>query len=323
MSAALPSVGRRAAQPRVRRVGVEQEGGGHDAGQPRPTDDDQARVGDRPTKARQPHPTGLPPGDPEAPTALGGEPGGGSSGRPGADRQQAAQAQLPGAGRQAVEGPRGRPVGEPDRARERDDRHEGQDHARAEARLAQARGHDQQGRPDQVELLLDAQRPVVQERRGADALGEVVHGGGREAHVGGAEGGRHRVARHARQVQRRHDHPGEREGDQDDDRGRRQDAPGPSGVEGGEVDAPGALALAQQQAGDQEAGEDEEDVHPDVAAGDPGHARMERQDQEDGQPAQPLKVRSEGLAARPCSAPCTPVAPFVSAVPPRPARFGN
>ena len=92
------------------------------------------------------------------------------------------------------------------------------------------------------------------------------------------------------------------ERDQDDDRGRRQDAAGPPGVEGGKVDAPGALALAQQQAGDQEAGEDEEDVHPDVAARDPGHAGMERQDQEDGQPAQPLKVRSEGLAARPLGA---------------------
>ena len=105
--------------PRIRRVGIEQERGGHDPGQPRPADDDQARVDDRPTQARQPHPSGQPEGDAGPSAALGADPGGSASARPGADRQQAAQAQLPGASRQAVEGPRGGPVGEPDRARRR------------------------------------------------------------------------------------------------------------------------------------------------------------------------------------------------------------
>ena len=79
--------------------------------------------------------------------------------------------------------------------RERDQAQHADEHERrrqaARAVLA-ARGPgdpaDQEQRPDEVELLLHRQRPVVLQRRGRLALGEVVGADGREADVG-REGG--------------------------------------------------------------------------------------------------------------------------------------
>ena len=71
-------------------------------------------------------------------------------------------------------------------------------------------------------------------------------------------------------------------GDSDDGStsdGRGQQPPRPAGVEPPSRDPAGRGALADQQAGDQEAREDEEDVHADEAAGDPGQAGMEREDE--------------------------------------------
>lgn len=60
----------------------------------------------------------------------------------------------------------------------------------------------------------------------------------------------------------------------DDDQGERQDTARPAGIERAQRGGPGAGALAQQDTGDDEPGDHEEDIDPQVpergAAGDVG-----------------------------------------------------
>jgi len=55
--------------------------------------------------------------------------------------------------------------------------------------------------------------------------------------------------------------------------------------------------LGEEQGGDQEAGEDEEDVDPEVAAAGPGYAEVERDDGGDGRAAQTVE-RGEARSGR-------------------------
>jgi hypothetical protein len=66
-----------------------------------------------------------------------------------------------------------------------------------------------------------------------------------------------------------------------------------AGVEAGQGDRSGVAQLVDEQPGDQESGQDEEDVDAHEAAGEPRHARVEGDHQQDGQPAQALDVRPE------------------------------
>ncbi len=146
--------------------------------------------------------------------------------------------------------------GHPGRAGQR--HHHGQ-HGQGAA-SAQAQGAPRQQRPHDVELLLHRQRPqVLQQRRAAeglevrlfgDDLPPVRHVDQRRRDV--AHQPRHRVGR---QHRRHHGHHG------DHREGRRQQAARPAQVEGAEVDAAMARVFAQQQRGDDEAGDDEEHVH--------------------------------------------------------------
>jgi hypothetical protein len=103
------------------------------------------------------------------------------------------------------------------------------------------------------------------------------------------------------------------------------EAPYAPGVEVAQADPAAARVLAQQQPGDEEAGEDEEDVHADVAAGG-GTEHVAGDHQQDRDRAQALHVRTEraaggghvALGAAGTGRRCVPAMP---AVPPaRPAR---
>ena len=147
-------------------------------------------------------------------------------------------------------------------------------------------------RPDQVELLLDGQRPQVIERRrrpGLPGRGEV-----RDVVQDLVPVARVRGRGQQRQPQRSLlpglDH-GRRGGDHDQHHGqRRQQAPGSPGPEARQVQAAGAVVPGDQQIGDQEPAEHEEDVDAEEAAGQPGSALMEADDGEDGQRPDPVEA---------------------------------
>ncbi len=102
-------------------------------------------------------------------------------------------------------------------------------HRRDSVSSSQAEEDDQ--RPEEVELLLDAERPEVQQRRGRRLGPQVVDGVRSEAEVGDVERRRRTVAGDVREAQLREDEP--RRGDRDHDRqqGRRQQPPEASRVE--------------------------------------------------------------------------------------------
>ena len=147
--------------------------------------------------------------------------------------------------------------------------------------------------PEDVELLLHRQRPQVLEHgRAADelevrGLGEdaqpvrVVEQRAREV---AAEPGR-AVVGDRRDQQGGHGQHGEQCG---------QQPAGPADVEVLEVDPPGAVELDQQQRGDQEAGEDEEHVHAEESARDPGNIRVVEHHGDDRDRAQAVESHEVG-----------------------------
>src|SRR6185312_9654851 len=79
---------------------------------------------------------------------------------------------------------------------------------------------------------------------------------------------------------------------------RRQQAPGATEPEAPEVDHPAAAPLAEQDVGDQVAGEGEEDADPEQAAGRPAEAEVEADDRQDRDRAQAVQPWHVALAAR-------------------------
>ena len=142
-------------------------------------------------------------------------------------------------------------------------------HQRQRAPRAAGEAHEQQQQagPDEVELLLHGERPEVQQRRLAAALRR----GSRcpRSRTGcWRRTGRRRSRRRARsRLRQAVEH--EPAGDQrdDDDQARRGQQPtGAARPEVRERDGAGGGQLAQQQRGDEEAGEHEEHVDADEAA---------------------------------------------------------
>ena len=120
-----------------------------------------------------------------------------------------------------------------------------------------------------------------------------------EVDVGGERRGPERVDDDLAGVEEAH--PGQR-GEHRDDRdqgGRRQDPAGAAGPERPDRDLPGEQHLAIEQPGDQVAGDDEEDVDADEAAGQERHARVGSDDQQDRDGAQPLDVPAKLFGHRP------------------------
>ena len=205
------------------------------------------------------------------------------------DGDEGPRRQLPRAREGAEEGPRRLGVGPVEAEAERGPREDHDDEAHPADREEASRQQEDQ-RPQQVELLLHAQRPVVQERRG-QLRGEVVgrlHG---EAEVGHVQRGGRGVSGDLGQAQGRHDERRHDQRDHDDQQPCRQQAPHAPGVEADQVELAGALPFAQQQAGDEEAGDDVEDVHTDEAALGEGDAHVEEQHRDDRDRAQALDVR--------------------------------
>ena len=132
----------------------------------------------------------------------------------------------------------------------------------------------------------------MEHRRGRHVRREVVGGLDGEADVPDREGGGRHVAGDALHVERRQHRPRRHQDAHQHDQRRRQDAPDAPGVEGPQVDASVALALAHEEPGDQEPRQDEEDVDPDEAAAHRRQAGVEREDQEDGDATQALEVRA-------------------------------
>ena len=160
-------------------------------------------------------------------------------------------------------------------------------------RPATAGDEQQQRRPDQVELLLHTQRPVMQQRRRRDLGTQVVRRLEGEAQVRHVERGGDPVGTHVGNAEgREHDRRDRDRHEEAERRGRKQ-APRPTRVEPGERDGAGSLELTDEQARDQEPGQHEEDVDADVSAGDPGYAGVEQQHEEDGDAAQALEVGAE------------------------------
>ena len=156
-----------------------------------------------------------------------------------------------------------------------------------------AEGGDEEG-PDKVELFFDGKRPEVAEV-------EAFRGDQPAAFPGRAE------VRGEGPVPPRGVRAGGAEEEDEGERGEveREDPQRAAGVEDAEA-AGGRNAGIEQDAGDQEAGEDEEHVHPDEAAeqhpappGVLGHhvARIEEMAEhhpEDGQPAEAIERREVG-----------------------------
>ena len=145
--------------------------------------------------------------------------------------------------------------------------------------------------PKQVELLLDRQRPEVQQRRGLRVSGEIVGGDDGEAVVRDVQRSRTAIAGDFRESHRRQHQCRRHQGDDDHDQRGRQKSPGSPSVERRKVDATLGLHLPQEQPGDQEAGDDEEDIHADEAAAESRQTRMKSQYGQDRDRPQALDVR--------------------------------
>ena len=117
----------------------------------------------------------------------------------------------------------------------------------------------EQQRPHRVELFLERERPVVQQRRlgpGREVVGALdgeVPVGGQQQRPETVVG--HQLAASRRVEQVRRDHR-----DDDDDDSRRHQPPEPAQVEGDEVDPAPLVEDVDQDPGDQETGQHEEDV---------------------------------------------------------------
>ena len=133
----------------------------------------------------------------------------------------------------------------------------------------------------------------MQEGRRRDLGPQVVGCLERKAQVRHVEGGGDTVGADVGNAEGRQHERGDRDRHEETERRGRQEAPRPSCVEPSERNAPGSLDLTDQQARDQEAGQDEEDVDTDVPAGDPGHTGVEQQHEQDGDAAQSLEVGAE------------------------------
>ena len=154
-------------------------------------------------------------------------------------------------------------------------------------------------RPDQVELLLDRQRPRVLQRRGRRELGEVglvrVDG----VPVVHVEQGGDGVAPQAREVDEGVGAGGPEMGVQDqvegeranDEEEGRQQPPRPPSPEGGQVDAAGAAPLLEQQRGDEEARQHEEQIDSEVPTRRPTELEVVRHHPDDGGRAQAVQGR--------------------------------
>jgi len=171
------------------------------------------------------------------------------------------------------------------------------DHAEQQAGAAEelhASGEEQG--PEEVELLLDRERPEVAEQARPLEGFEVGLVGEDEVPVGEVEERGQRVATELVDPVRLDDR-GEHHRQRDQDPDRRQQPPRPAQPEAAEPQVAVAAELAQQQRGDQVAADHEEDVDAEEAAGHPVEAGVVEEDGEHGERPQGVDARQVGEAA--------------------------
>ena len=125
----------------------------------------------------------------------------------------------------------------------------------------------------------------MEHRRGVDGR-EVVGGVDGEAHVRERQAGRQAVVGDPPEVQRRKDERRRQERRGEHEHGGRKDASGPACVERAEADPSRAFTFVHEQARDQEARQDEEDVdtdEPGLGSRDPDVAEEDEQDRDAAQ----------------------------------------
>lgn len=206
-----------------------------------------------------------------------------------AHRQQGAHQELPDARQRRIEGEVTVDPRRPDAVGERPGGDQPDDHAR---RPSPHPAQQQQGeRKDDVELLLDGQGPGVQQGRSPFGQTEIVTPAP-EQQVGQKAGHREQAGPVASEIHWQED-PGREAGHGEHDQQGRHDPPEPPLVETGQRE-PAIRGLVQDQAGDQVAGDDEEDVDPDEAAGESRGPGMEQHHRRDSQPPQAVEFGPVG-----------------------------
>ena len=143
--------------------------------------------------------------------------------------------------------------------------------------------------PNHVELLLDRQRPRVQQGRGGRRLVEVIRVDENEVPIAHVDQRGQRVEPQCTVRPLGHDDGGEERDEEQHEEERRQQAAGPAGPERPELDRQGLAPLADEQRGDEESRQDEERVHPQEPAIHVGDAAMEHHHGQHGAGAHPIE----------------------------------
>ena len=159
---------------------------------------------------------------------------------------------------------------------------------------------EQEQRPDEVELLLDGQRPQVLEHRRSPRGLEVGLAVQDVPPVGGVDEGRDGVLAHTLRRILGDGHRQQRRADQYKEE-RREESLGASLVEAPELDASGVAKLTEEQRRDEKPGEGEEDVDAEEAARQPvwvGVEEEHRRDRDRPHSVEPGHVRPTACTGR-------------------------
>ena len=154
----------------------------------------------------------------------------------------------------------------------------------------------EQQRPDQVELLLDGQRPEVLDRGGRPLGLQVVDRVAGELPVLEVQRARPDLRGDVGQFGDRFHHPGGQPGDEQDEGRRGHQSPGPPAPEVEQRHRSGLLVPAPQVAGDQVSGDNEEHVHAREPAGQQRRAQVVDDHHGHRDRAQTLNVGPEAAA---------------------------
>ena len=160
---------------------------------------------------------------------------------------------------------------------------------------AQAQQEQQRQRQHDVELLLDRERPEVQERAGAHRVArEVVAAVGDEVPVGEVHQRGLGVAHHAAALRRAGDEELDRGRDDDDQHRRRQQPSYPPGVEPPEPERAAPVDLGPDHVRDQEPRQHEEQVDPDEATVERPDPAVEQHHEVDRHGPEPVQLGTVG-----------------------------
>ena len=170
-----------------------------------------------------------------------------------------------------------------------DQRHRGQDPAQYQRAPPEPAQKQQEQRQEDIELLLDRQRPSVQQEllfgRRVEVSGPHVEENVRQ--IGGR--GDQRLAELV-ELEWQQDREADHAGDQaHGEIGRGQSAEA-ADIEFCQRDPAGAMALGPQDRADQEARDHEENVDTDETAGKTGHREVEQHHRQNGDAAQPVDL---------------------------------